>query len=149
MHDVKFDGYRVQLHKHNAKPKAFTRRVHNWSNRFDDILSEFAMVPSRDCIVDGEAVVQDESGRADFGLLQDDLAKGGSNRIIYFAFDLLYLDDSDLRGMPLVERKKILAALIGQQWPHIRFSEHVEGKGAAMFKRACELRLEGIVSKRA
>lgn len=106
------------------------------------------MLPTRECIIDGEAVIQDEQGLSDFGALQDDLAKGGSDRIAYFAFDLLYLDGHDLRRTPLLERKGLLAQLMGGQG-RLHLSDHDEGNGAAMFKRACQIGIEGIVSKRA
>lgn len=149
VHEIKFDGYRTQLHLHGAKPKAFTRRGNDWSKRFDYLLSELVMMPTRECIIDGEAVVQDEQGLTDFGALQDDLAKGGSDRIVYFAFDLLYLDGHDLRRTPLLERKLLLAELLGGQSRRLHLSEHREGDGATMFKRACQIGIEGIVSKRA
>ena len=85
----------------------------------------------------------------DFGALQDDLANGGSGRIIYFAFDLLYLDGYDLRRSTLIERKRLLAELVGDQRRRLRPSGHQEGGAAAMFKRACQIGIEGIVSKRA
>ena len=149
LHEIKFDGYRTQLHLHGAKPSAFTRRGNDWSKRFDYLLSELVMLPTRECIIDGEAVIQDEQGLTDFGALQDDLAKGGSDRIIYFAFDLLYLDDYDLRRLPLLERKRLLAELFGGQSRRLHLSEHQEGSGTNMFKRACQIGIEGIVSKRA
>jgi bifunctional non-homologous end joining protein LigD len=115
IHEIKFDGYRTQLHLHNAKPKALTRRGNDWSKRFGHLLSELVMLPPRECIIDGEAVVQDEQGLTDFGALQDDLTKGGSDRIVYFAFDLLYLDGHDLRRTPLLERKGLLTELVGDR----------------------------------
>jgi bifunctional non-homologous end joining protein LigD len=149
VHEIKFDGYRTQLHLHGAKPKAFTRRGHDWSKRFDNLLSELVMLPTRECIIDGEAVVQDEQGLTDFGALQDDLAKGGSDRIVYFAFDLLYLDGRDLRRAPLRERKRLLEELVGDQHRRLHVSRHEAGSATAMFKRACQIGIEGIVSKRA
>ena len=132
-----------------AKPKAFTSRGNDWSKRFDYLLSELVMLPTRECIIDGEAVVQDEKGLTDFGALQDDLAKDGSDRIVYFAFDLLYLDGHDLRRTPLRERKRLLSDLMGGHGRRLQLSEHEESSGAAMFKRACQVGTEGIVSKRA
>jgi bifunctional non-homologous end joining protein LigD len=149
LHEIKFDGYRTQLHLHNAKPKAFTRRGNDWSKRFKYLMSDLVMMPTRECIIDGEAVVQDARGLTDFGALQDDLAKGGSDRIVYFAFDLLYLDGHDLRRVSLFDRKRLLSDLMGKTRNRLHFSAHEEGGGATMFKRACQLGLEGVVSKRA
>jgi bifunctional non-homologous end joining protein LigD len=149
LHEIKFDGYRTQLHLHGARPKVFTRRGNDWSKRFEHLLSELVMLPTRECVIDGEAVVQDERGLTDFGALQDDLAKGGSDRIVYFAFDLLYLDGFDLRRTPLADRKRLLADLVGDNRTRLHISEHQEGSGTTMFKRACQIGIEGIVSKRA
>jgi ATP-dependent DNA ligase len=76
-------------------------------------------------------------------------AKGGSQRLVYYVFDLLYLDAFDLRGASLVDRKRVLIELLGEQNGSIKISEHLEGDGTAIWKRACDLDLEGIVSKRA
>lgn len=149
VHEIKFDGYRTQLHLHDARPKAFTRRGYDWTSRFKNLLDALVMLATRECIIDGEAVVEDAQGRTDFGRLQNDLAKGGSDRVVYYAFDLLYLDDADLRRVPLIERKELLRELIGTSWRQLRLSEHITGNSGAIFKEACELGLEGLVSKRA
>ena len=149
VHEIKFDGYRTQLHLHDAKPKAFSRRGNDWSKRFDYLMSDLVMLPTRECIIDGEAVVQDEQGLTDFGALQADLAKGGSDRVIYFAFDLLYLDGHDLRRTQLLESKNLLAKMMGENRKRLHYSAHQDGSVAAMLKHACKIGLEGIVSKRA
>jgi bifunctional non-homologous end joining protein LigD len=103
--------------------------------------------PAQDLILDGEAVVADSRGIPDFGLLHADLATGRKERLLYHAFDLLYLDGLDLRGAPLVERKRLLAELLVGASDRILYAEHLEGNGAEIHERACAMGLEGIVSK--
>src|SRR5262249_19762847 len=101
--------------------------------------------------LDGEVVVQDEHGRSDFNELERELGKtGGSNKLVFFVFDLLYLDGLDLRGAPLLERKEVLRELLSSLDldDRIKFSDHLEGDGAQLRKQACEIGLEGIISKR-
>jgi CBS domain-containing protein len=94
-------------------------------------------------------VVIDSHGVPDFAALHADLAAGRTDRLLYYAFDLLYLDGFDLRSSPLLERKRVLAELLSSaDVGRILFSEHLDGEGSAIFKRACEMRLEGVISKR-
>jgi bifunctional non-homologous end joining protein LigD len=95
--------------------------------------------------------VLDEDGISDFGALQEALSEGRTREMVYFAFDLLYLDRRNLMTLPLIERKALLEQLIGRagDGSPIRFSEHVVGRGPEFYKQACRARLEGIVSKRA
>ncbi len=114
------------------------------------IVWPLADLPCRSALIDGEAVVRDAEGRSDFGRLQDAIAEGKGD-IVYYAFDLLSLDGEDLRRKPLVERKARLAKLLEGQpaGGPLFYSDHVVGHGAETFARACEMELEGIVSKRA
>ncbi|MCY1360064.1 DNA ligase [compost metagenome] len=102
-------------------------------------------------IIDGEAVVLDEHGRSDFGLLQRAIGKKPSlhdaGEIVFYAFDLLYLDGRDLRTMPLVERRRLLEPIVGGRTGTVRFSEEVDADGAEFFRVACEHGLEGTIAK--
>ncbi|MET4478534.1 non-homologous end-joining DNA ligase [Bradyrhizobium sp. F1.13.3] len=147
IHEVKYDGYRIQLHINGDGRKAFTRNGHNWVNRFSVIAGVFD-IPGQ-AIVDGEVVVIHE-GRTNFSELQADLGRGDQDRFVYFAFDLLWLDGKDLRRMAQLARKALLKQLIdenGLEAP-IFYSEHHEGDGQALFEAASKLNYEGIVSKR-
>ena len=149
IHEIKFDGYRLQAHKRDGIPALITRGGHDWTKRFALIADEMAMLPARELILDGEVISARESGFADFGALQDDLTKGRVERMVYYAFDLLFFDGFDLRDSPLIERKKVLAQFLEEAKPNrILLSEHFED-GAMLLKKARALRLEGIVSKRA
>ncbi|MET4296735.1 bifunctional non-homologous end joining protein LigD [Bradyrhizobium sp. LB8.2] len=147
IHEVKYDGYRIQLHIDGDIRKAFTRNGHNWVDRFSVIADAFN-IPGR-AIVDGEVVVIHKE-RTNFSELQADLGRGDQDRLVYFAFDLLCLDGKDLRRMSQLARKELLKQLIdenGLEAP-IFYSEHHEGDGQALFEAASKLNYEGIVSKR-
>jgi bifunctional non-homologous end joining protein LigD len=128
-----------------------TRNALDWTARFGPIAAAAAKLKARTVYLDREIVVLDDAGIADFGAPQEALSEGRTERMIYFAFDLLHLDGRDLRGLPLTDRKAHLEKLTGRAGDGgpIRFSEHVVGHGPEFFKRACKSNLEGIVSKRA
>ena len=147
VHEIKFDGYRTQAHLRNGEPAIYTRRGHDWTRRFQPIADALAALSAKDVILDGEAVVADSRGMPDFGLLHADLAAGRQDRLLYYAFDLLYLDGFDLRGAPLVERKRLLLELLPDTSERILFAEHLEGNGPQVEERACAMGLEGVVSK--
>ncbi|MEY9632345.1 bifunctional non-homologous end joining protein LigD [Bradyrhizobium japonicum] len=148
VHEIKYDGYRVQLHINGDDRKAFTRNGLNWTKRFSVIAGAFD-IPLQ-AIVDGEVVVVHES-RPNFSELQADLARGDQDRLLYYAFDLLWLDGKDLRKAPQIERKRLLKELIGEHGLEapVLYSEHLVGDGQAMFEHASKLNYEGIISKRA
>jgi bifunctional non-homologous end joining protein LigD len=107
------------------------------------------VLSGHDLIIDGEATVFGNTGLPDFQALRRELAKRQSDRLVYFAFDLLYLDGYDLRGAPLIERKRALQDLLAKAPPKIHYVEHFEmDDGEAVYRHACKLKLEGIVSKR-
>ena len=105
-----------------------------------------------DCIIDGEVVALDHNGAPDFAALQAALSEGRSQDLVYFVFDLLFADGEDLRGLPLRDRKERLKKLLGRKGAHaqhIKYVEHLSEPGDAVLKSACNLNLEGIISKRA
>jgi bifunctional non-homologous end joining protein LigD len=144
MHEIKFDGYRVQLHLVNDGIQVFTRNGNDWTNRFKKIAGDAFLISAGSAIIDGEVVVPAENGSTDFSVLQNEL-KGKSTKIVMVAFDLLYLNGHDLRKLPLIERKAILKKLVAKT--AIQFSESFEVDGPEMFKHACSIGLEGVVSK--
>lgn len=149
LHEIKFDGYRALAAVGGGQARIYTRTGRDWTDKFQSIVWPLADLPCRSALIDGEAVVRDEHGHSDFGKLQDAIAEGRGD-IVYYAFDLLFLDDDDLRKRPLAERKARLATLLEGQpaGGPIFYSDHVVGNGAETFARACEMHLEGIVSKR-
>ncbi len=151
LHEIKFDGYRTLAHLDAGKVALVTRAGLDWTGRYGNLPRAFEALPCRSALIDGEIVVPDESGIARFAALQEALSSGAGNRLVYYAFDLLYLDGWDLRAVPIEKRKDLLAQLLGgrvEASTAIQFSDHVVGDGGALFDRASELGLEGIVSKR-
>jgi len=147
-HEIKFDGYRMQLRVEGGKASFKTRKGLDWSHKFPEIVKAAAGLP--DCIIDGEAVALDADGSPDFAGLQAALGEGGKTKdLIYFVFDLLFVDGEDLRGLPLSERKARLAALMADhEGPRLRYVEHFTSGGDAVLLSACRMSLEGIISKK-
>jgi bifunctional non-homologous end joining protein LigD len=147
IHEIKYDGYRVQVYLNNGRKKVFTRNGLDWTKRFTEIAGALA-IPGQ-AIVDGEVVVVHE-GRTNFSELQAELAAGRQGRLVYYAFDLLW-QDGDLRKLPQIQRKQMLVDLLREsdvELP-VLYSEHLIGNGQEMFEHAAKLNWEGIVSKRA
>jgi bifunctional non-homologous end joining protein LigD len=147
LHEIKLDGYRVQIHINSGRKKVFTRNGLDWTKRFSAIAGALD-VPGQ-AIIDGEVVVIHE-GRTNFSELQAELAAGRQDRLVYYAFDLLWRD-GDLRKRPQIERKQALLDLIGENGIEapVIFSEHLVGDGQEMFEHAAKLNWEGIISKNA
>ena len=149
LHELKYDGYRCLLSVGGGAAKAYTRSGLDWSDRFATIIEAAAALDTGSALIDGEAVVLDDHGRSSFQSLQAAL-KGDRSAIRYYAFDLLEHDGEDLTGLPQVERKARLAALLGTaQDGVIRYSDHIVGRGEQLLERFCAANLEGVVSKRA
>jgi bifunctional non-homologous end joining protein LigD len=147
LHEIKFDGYRLQAHIRSDRVKLLTRTGLDWSARFGVPLAvALADLPVEEAIIDGEVVAEGKDGAPDFSALQDALSTGRTDRLIFYAFDLLYLDGYDLRPVPLIGRKTALATLIAPSGM-VRYSEHFEGDGKQVFRHVCRLGLEGVVSK--
>jgi bifunctional non-homologous end joining protein LigD len=150
LHEIKFDGYRVLARIEDGKVSMLTRRGHDWSGRFGPIARALAKLNVRQALIDGEVVVMGETGVTDFGKLQATLAGETHDPMVLQAFDLLHLDGEDLTGRPLIERKALLKSLIaglGSQ-STVLYSDHIENLGDRVFAQACQLALEGVVSKR-
>ncbi|WP_244563965.1 non-homologous end-joining DNA ligase [Ensifer aridi] len=132
--------------------RIITRGGHGWTPRFPSIAAEARQLGYETLILDGEAVVLDYQGRSDFGMLQRALGKRPSlqdpREILFFAFDLLYVDGWDLRRLPLRERRWLLEPIIAGREGAIRLSEEVEADGEEFFRVACAHGLEGIIAKR-
>ena len=149
LYEIKFDGYRMQAQRQDSIPRIFTRSGLDWTNKFSFLEGALAMLPARELIIDGEIVSPDKSGRPNFSSLQADIAADRQDRMIYYAFDLLYLDGVDLRNTPLIKRKKMLQTFVDEaKSEKIVYSEHFEKDGKRVFESACEHHLEGIIAKR-
>ncbi|MBR1280236.1 non-homologous end-joining DNA ligase [Bradyrhizobium sp. AUGA SZCCT0283] len=144
LHEIKFDGYRVQVHLVNEVVKVFTRRGNDWTKRFRKITDDAWHIIAGSAIIDGEVVVPADDGTTDFSVLQNEL-KGRSTKIVLVAFDLPYLNGYDLRKLPLIERKAHLKKII--DGTDVQFSESFDVDGNEMYAHACKVGLEGVVSK--
>jgi bifunctional non-homologous end joining protein LigD len=147
VHEVKFDGYRIQARVENGQPVLRTRKGLNWTNKFGAVAHAVASLP--DGIYDGEAVALDKKGSPDFGALQAALAGGKSEDLIYFVFDLLFAEGEDLQKVPLRERKATLERIIKKLDDDslIRYVEHFDASSESVLETARQMSLEGIVSK--
>ncbi len=149
LHEIKYDGYRLQAAVSGGAVKLYTRTGLDWTARFACIADALAALNLKHALIDGEVVVADASGRTDFGALQRSLENGEAKGVSYFAFDLLAEDEEDLRKLPLLERKARLAKLLKAARAPIQLSPCVEGNGPAVFDAFRDKGLEGVVSKRA
>ncbi|MDN4999735.1 DNA ligase D [Bradyrhizobium sp. GCM10027634] len=148
-HEIKFDGYRVQLRVEDGEATLKTRKGLDWTDKFASIAKEASELP--DVMVDGEIVALDRNGAPNFSSLQAALSDGKDEDLIFFAFDLLFADGLDFRRLPLGERKERLKKLLAarrKKTSQIRYVEHFESGGDAVLQSACKLELEGVVSKK-
>jgi len=146
VHEVKFDGYRLQLRVEDGKARLLTRKGLDWTAKFPAIAKAAADLP--DSIIDGEVCALDHNGAPDFAALQAALSDGKTEPLIFFAFDLLFAESEDLRRLPLSTRKARLGKLLAKHDTHIRYVEHFTSGGDAVLLSACRMNLEGIVSKK-
>lgn len=150
LHEVQLDGYRSICRIDHGRARFLTPDHRDSSRRLAALVSAVQRLPVRQAILDGEVVSLRPDGRADIEQLREALKHPGSGALHYFVSDLLFLDGSDLRDLPLQERKRSLADLLRRSVvPDIvRLSEHLEGNGPEFFSQACRMHLAGIVSKR-
>ncbi len=149
VHEIKFDGYRLQLRIQKGNAILRTRKGLDWTARFHTIARAAATLP--DAIIDGEIVALGSDGSPDFAALQQALSDGDSTHLIYFAFDLLFAAGEDLRDLALHDRKARLKAILEahpDDAASIRYVDHLHADGAAVLESARKMALEGIVSKR-
>jgi bifunctional non-homologous end joining protein LigD len=148
LHELKLDGYRIQARKDGDNVQLLTRKGLDWTHRMKSIANLVAALPVEKAVLDGEVVVLAENGTTNFADLQAAFQEGVRKPLTYFVFDLLHLNGHNLRGLPLIERKKALERVVADGEDFLRFSEHVQTSGDVVFQKACELHAEGIVSKR-
>ncbi|KPH06359.1 DNA ligase D (plasmid) [Rhizobium acidisoli] len=147
IHEIKFDGYRIQMRILDGEVTLKTRKGLDWTGKYPEIAEAASALP--DAIIDGEICALDDHGAPDFAALQAAISEGKTGDLVYFAFDLLYEGGEDLRSLPVVERKARLQSLLSDAGddPRLGFVEHFETGGDAVLRSACKLSLEGIVSK--
>ncbi|HUK61358.1 MAG TPA: DNA ligase D [Stellaceae bacterium] len=149
LHEIKFDGYRMVARVASGKVRMLSRNGIDWTGRFPRIEAALAALPLEDAVIDGEVVHLEPNGVSSFSGLKDDLSAKRTDHLVYYVFDLPYLDGHSLEGAALEARKEALQAIVppGGTGP-VRLSEHVTGNGARFYQEAGRHGLEGIVSKR-
>ncbi|HET6880498.1 MAG TPA: DNA ligase D [Pirellulales bacterium] len=149
-HEIKFDGYRILCRLEGGKVRLITRGDQDWTSKMTTIAAAAAELPAESAILDGEVVALLPNGLSSFQALQNAFQANRQRELVYFAFDLVYLDGHDLRSAPLETRKAVLAELLGHNTSHgvIRYAEDIDGDGEKFFAEACRMGLEGIISKR-
>ena len=145
-HEIKFDGYRMQLRTVGGRATLLSRKGLDWSSKFPEIVASGAKLA--DGIIDGEVVALDHTGAPDFAALQAAISEGKTRDLVYFVFDQMFEGKADIRALPMVERKTRLAANVAAAPANIRFVDHFVTAGDAVLQSACRMDLEGIVSKR-
>jgi len=147
LHEIKHDGFRIMARHDTAGVRLITRHRNDFTDRFPFIATAVKALPARSCVIDGEAIVCDENGLAVFDLIR---GHGSNASAVLCAFDLLELDGKDLRRRPIEERKDLLAKLLHDSDSDlgIVLNKHYEEDGETVFREACRLGCEGIVSKR-
>jgi bifunctional non-homologous end joining protein LigD len=150
--EIKYDGYRVEALVDRGQARLLTRRGNDWTARFGGPAARLATLPVHSAILDGEVVALDPAGRSVFELLQQRLDGSSEHDLIFFAFDLLALDGTDLRARPQHERRRKLEQLLRKARATsrgaVRLGQRLEGSGPALLKGACAIGLEGIIAKR-
>ncbi len=145
VHEIKHDGFRLQVHAYGKRVRLYTMTGVDWTARYPWIVQDVARLNLPRTIIDAECCCDGDNGITDFNRLHSRVHDASAYA---YAFDLLTHDGDDTRPLPLSERKTLLAKLLRRAKPGIRYSEHLEGDGAAIFGEACRMGLEGIVSKR-
>src|SRR4029077_2500928 len=146
VHELKLDGYRIHARLQDGEARLLTRTGLDWTGRYAATAKAPRKLPARRAYLDGELCAVGPDGLTSFAGMQA-ATDGRSAGLVYFAFDLIYLDGEDWRAEPLVARKSRLEALLEGADPAIRYNEHLAGDGEAILRAACELNVEGIVSK--
>ena len=149
INEIKYDGYRMVCRIDGGRVRLFSRSGKEWTKVFPTVAEDLGKLPVRSAWIDGEVVVLDAEGRSSFQSLQNALSEGAARNVTFFAFDLVYRDGYDLRGVALTERKRLLRETVGDGSATVRMGPEVRGDSGEFFRQACALRLEGAVCKKA
>src|SRR4051794_3438767 len=151
VHEMKYDGYRIGCRIDDGVVTLISRNGKDWTDAFPEIRDAAARLGARRALLDGEVAIVLPDGRTSFQDLQNAFSGGNRKGLVYFAFDLMHIEGATLLHRGLLERKEELLRLVGRPGARsrIRYSDHVVGRGRALFEEACRQRLEGIISKRA
>ena len=149
MHEIKYDGYRMHAGLDRGKARLLTRTGLDWTHKYRAIAAALSALPAKQAYLDGELCGIRSDGKTSFSLIQTASDAGNAGALVFFLFDLLYLDGEAISAAPLRERKERLRDLLSNAGAPLQYSDHQVGRGPEFYARACELSLEGIISKRA
>ncbi|MGX7953569.1 non-homologous end-joining DNA ligase [Tsuneonella sp. HG249] len=149
IHEIKYDGYRTQIHVSGGRVRAYTRNAHDWTERYGPVVRAVGELRCSSAILDGEVIVQDDQGRSDFHALTGAIHRTPA-RLVFVAWDLLHVNGENLQERPLMARREALETLLGSNSPEcpLQFSADLTGSGADFLAAVDAIGLEGIVSKK-
>src|SRR6185437_15923337 len=148
LHEIKLDGYRMAARLDSGTVRLLTRTGLDWTAKYPAIAEALAELPAKSAYLDGELCGVLPDGRTAFNIIQNAADTRSSGSLVFFLFDLLFLDGDDLRALPLIERKERLKKLLADAPSCLQYADHQIGCGPEFHRLACEHGLEGIVSKR-
>ena len=148
LHEIKFDGYRIHARLDRGAVRLLTRTGLDWTHKYPAIAAAVSSLRADQAYLDGELCGLGPDGTTSFSMIQNASDTGNAAGLVFFLFDLLYLDGEDVSTRPLIERKARLAALLSDARSPLQYSDHQVGQGRAFHEKACAMSLEGIVSKR-
>jgi bifunctional non-homologous end joining protein LigD len=149
LHEIKYDGYRMHARLDRGKAQLLTRTGLDWTHKYPSIAAALSVLPAKQAYLDGELCGVTPDGKTSFSLIQTASDSGNADALVFFLFDLLYLDGEVISVAPLRERKERLRDLLSNAGAPLQYSDHQIGRGPEFYARACELSLEGIICKRA
>jgi bifunctional non-homologous end joining protein LigD len=149
LHEIKFDGYRMHARLDRGAVKLLTRTGLDWTHKYPGIAQALLALDARQAYLDGELCGVGPDGITSFSMIQLASDSGNAAALVFFLFDLLYVDGEDLTARPLLDRKTRLAGLLSNVSSSLHYCDHQIANGREFHKQACAMSLEGIVSKRA
>jgi DNA ligase D-like protein (predicted ligase) len=149
LHEIKYDGYRMHVRIDGEKVQLLTRTGLDWSHRYKRTIEALRSLKVKSAYLDGELCALNADGVPVFSRLQAAMDEGRTDQLVFFAFDLLFLNGQSTAQLPLIERKERLKRLFKKEIQGLRYNEHVTGDGPRFREHACKLGLEGVISKRA
>jgi bifunctional non-homologous end joining protein LigD len=149
LHEIKYDGYRMHARIDGGNIQLLTRTGLDWAHRYRRTIEALGSLKVKSAYLDGELCALNSDGVPVFSRLQAAMDEGKTDKLVFFAFDLLFLNGESTAGLPLIQRKARLQRLFKKEIGGLRYSEHVAGDGPQFRAQACKLGLEGVISKRA
>ncbi|ASQ46581.1 DNA ligase D [Legionella clemsonensis] len=149
LHEVKIDGYRIIAFKDGHSIRLMSRNHIDWTNKFKNVIKSLQTLPVERAVFDGEVTLLDDKKQSNFQRLQNAMKGDKDYPFYYYIFDLLYYEKFNLKNLSLLQRKEILAKVLATAPSTLRYSDHIISNGEEVFKKSCELGLEGIISKHA